>query len=585
MGSRPRRIVIASDHAGVEMKRRLHEAMEAEGIAAEDLGTRSGDSVDYPDFAAAVAGRVSGGTADAGVLVCGTGIGMSIAANKFPGVRAAILYDDAAARLSRQHNDANVAVFGARTMSPDDAVRRLRLFLSEPFEAGRHARRVGKIRTIETTNPAGSGTAAPREAPMSFLKKTDPEIYDIIRKETERQARTIELIASENFVSEAVLEAAGSVLTNKYAEGYPGKRYYGGCEFVDQAESLAIERAKKIFGAEHVNVQPHAGSQANMAVYLSIMNPGDTMLGMNLSHGGHLTHGSPVNFSGKLFNVVPYGVREDTETIDYDQVRDLARKHRPKLIVVGASAYPRTIDFEAFRRIADEAGCMVMADIAHIAGLVAAGLHPSPVPYCEFVTTTTHKTLRGPRAGLIMCRESLAKKLNSAIFPGIQGGPLMHMIAAKAVALKEAMTPAFREYQAQIVRNAAVMANTLRSRGYRLVSGGTDNHLMLVNLKDTPLTGKEGEGALERVGITVNKNTVPFETRSPFITSGIRIGTPAVTTRGMKEQEMERIGNLIADVLAAPSDPAVQRRTASAVRELCDAFPLYASRLGAYARG
>ncbi|MEW6720288.1 MAG: serine hydroxymethyltransferase [Thermodesulfobacteriota bacterium] len=414
---------------------------------------------------------------------------------------------------------------------------------------------------------------------MSNLKGTDPEIYEIIRKETERQAYKLELIASENFVSEAVLEATGSVLTNKYAEGYPGKRYYGGCEFVDQAESLAIERAKKIFGAEHVNVQPHSGSQANMAVYLAAMNPGDTLLGMNLSHGGHLTHGSPVNFSGKLFNVVAYGVREDTETIDFDQVRDLALKHRPKLIVVGASAYPRTIDFSKFREIADEAGCMVMADIAHIAGMVAVGLHPSPVPYCEFVTTTTHKTLRGPRAGMILCREEQAKKLNSAIFPGIQGGPLMHVIAAKAVALKEAMTPAFKDYQAQILRNAQAMAKTLAARGHRLVSGGTDNHLMLVNLKDSPLTGKEGEAALESVGITVNKNTVPFETRSPFITSGIRIGTPALTTRGMKEPEMETIGGWIADVLATPADEAVRKRVSAGVRKLCEAFPLYAGRL------
>jgi glycine hydroxymethyltransferase len=580
-----RRIVIASDHAGVEMNRRLREAMADLGISAEDLGTASGESVDYPDYAAAVARRISAGTADVGVLICGTGVGMSITANKFPGVRAALLYDDATARLARLHNDANVAVFGARTMSADDAARRLRLFLSEPFEAGRHTRRIEKIRGIEKTIPAGPAPAAHREAPMSFLKETDPEIYDIIRKETERQAYKLELIASENFVSEAVLEATGSVLTNKYAEGYPGKRYYGGCEFVDQAESLAIERTKKIFGAEHVNVQPHAGSQANMAVYFTVMNPGDTMLGMNLSHGGHLTHGSPVNFSGKLYNVVPYGVREDTETIDYDQVLDLALKHRPKLIVVGASAYPRTIDFPAFRRIADEAGCMVMADIAHIAGLVAAGLHPSPVPYCEFVTTTTHKTLRGPRAGLIMCRQEFAKKLDSAIFPGSQGGPLMHVIAAKAVALKEAMTPAFGEYQAQIVRNAAAMAKTLLARGNRLVSGGTDTHLMLVNLKDTQLTGKEGEAALEHVGITVNKNTVPFETRSPFITSGIRIGTPAITTRGMKESEMERIGNLIADVLDKPSDASEQRRVEAEVRALCDAFPLYASRLGAYTGG
>ncbi len=567
------------------MKRILREAIEALGISADDLGTGTGESVDYPDFAAAVARRVSAGTADAGVLVCGTGIGMSITANRFPGVRAALLYDDVAARYSRLHNDANVAVFGARTMSPEDVGRRLRIFLSEPFEAGRHARRLEKIRDIANSIPSGCAPATRREAPMATLKETDPEIFDIIRRETERQAYKLEMIASENFVSEAVLEATGSVLTNKYAEGYPGKRYYGGCEFVDQAESLAIERAKAIFGADHVNVQPHAGSQANMAVYFSVLSPGDTILGMNLSHGGHLTHGSPVNFSGKLYNVVPYGVREDTETIDFDQVRDLALKHRPKLIVVGASAYPRTIDFPAFRRIADEAGCMVMADIAHIAGLVAVGLHPSPVPHCEFVTTTTHKTLRGPRSGLIMCRAEFAKKLDSAIFPGSQGGPLMHVIAAKAVALKEAMTPAFKEYQAQIVRNAAAMAATLLARGHRLVSGGTDNHLMLVNLKDTPLTGKEAEAALEKVGITVNKNTVPFETRSPFVTSGIRIGTPAITTRGMKEKEMERIGNMIADVLAAPADASLQGRVHAEVRALCDAFPLYASRLGAHAKG
>jgi glycine hydroxymethyltransferase len=420
---------------------------------------------------------------------------------------------------------------------------------------------------------------------MSALKTVDPEIYEVIRKETERQARTLELIASENFVSEAVLEATGSVLTNKYAEGYPGKRYYGGCEFVDRAESLAIERAKKIFGAEHVNAQPHSGSQANMGVYLSVMDPGDTMLGMNLSHGGHLTHGSPVNFSGKLFNVVAYGVRPDTETIDFDQVRDLALAHRPKLIVVGASAYPRIIDFKPFREIADEAGTMVMADIAHVAGLVAVGLHPNPVPHCEFVTTTTHKTLRGPRSGMILCRQEMARKLNSAIFPGIQGGPLMHVIAAKAVALKEAMTPEFRAYQERIVANAAALARAIAARGFRLVSGGTDNHLMLVNLSNTPLTGKEAEEALERVGITVNKNTVPFETRSPFVTSGIRIGTPAVTTRGMGEREMERIGAMIADVLAAPGDPAVQRRVAADVRSICEAFPLYPERMSSYVGG
>jgi glycine hydroxymethyltransferase len=418
---------------------------------------------------------------------------------------------------------------------------------------------------------------------MSHLKTVDPEVYEVIRRETEREAHQLELIASENFVSDAVLEAAGSLLTNKYAEGYPGKRYYGGCEFVDQAESLAISRAKEIFGADHANVQPHSGSQANMAVYLAVMNPGDTMLGMNLTHGGHLTHGSPVNFSGKLFRVVAYGVRPDTETIDFDQVRALALEHRPKLIVVGASAYPRVIDFAPFREIADEAGCMVMADIAHVAGMVAVGLHPNPVPYCEFVTTTTHKTLRGPRGGMILCREDMAKKLNSSIFPGTQGGPLMHVIAAKAVALREAMTPEFRTYQRQILSNAQAFAGTLSARGFRLVSGGTDNHLLLVNLKDTPLTGKEAEENLERVGITVNKNTVPFETRSPFVTSGIRIGTPAVTTRGMKEPEMERIANMIADVLNAPGDMAVKQRVSREVRALCDAFPLYPERMAAYA--
>jgi glycine hydroxymethyltransferase len=418
---------------------------------------------------------------------------------------------------------------------------------------------------------------------MSHLKTVDPEIYEVIRRETEREAHQLELIASENFVSDAVLEAAGSILTNKYAEGYPGKRYYGGCEFVDQAESLAISRAKRILGADHVNVQPHSGSQANMAVYLAVMNPGDTMLGMNLTHGGHLTHGSPVNFSGKLFRVVAYGVRPDTETIDFDQVRALALEHRPKLIVVGASAYPRIIEFAPFREIADEAGCMVMADIAHVAGMVAAGLHPNPVPHCEFVTTTTHKTLRGPRGGMILCREDMAKKLNSSIFPGTQGGPLMHVIAAKAVALREAMTPGFHTYQKQLLSNAQAFAGRLSARGFRLVSGGTDNHLLLVNLKDTPLTGKDAEENLEQVGITVNKNTVPFETRSPFVTSGIRIGTPAVTTRGMKEPEMERIANMIAEVLSAPGDLTVKQRVSREVRALCDAFPLYPERMAAYA--
>jgi len=411
------------------------------------------------------------------------------------------------------------------------------------------------------------------------LEQFDPEVARTIRQETERQEYSLEFIASENFVSERVLEAQGSVLTNKYAEGYPGKRYYGGCEFVDVAEQLAIDRAKELFGADHANVQPHSGSQANMAVYFSVLEPGDTVLGMNLAHGGHLTHGSPVNFSGKLFNVVPYGLREDTETIDYDQVEQLARQHRPKLIVVGASAYPRTIDFAAFRTIADSVGAKVMVDMAHIAGLVAAGVHPSPVPYAEFVTTTTHKTLRGPRGGMILCREEFAKTVNSNIFPGIQGGPLEHVIAAKAVAFKEALQPEFKAYARQVVLNAQALAEGLVGKGFRLVSGGTDNHLMLVNFTGSEITGKAAEHALEAAGITCNKNAVPFDTRSPFVTSGIRLGTPATTTRGLKETEMQQIAEWIATVMANMEDEAVLAEVREQVRALCQRFPLYPGRL------
>ena len=411
--------------------------------------------------------------------------------------------------------------------------------------------------------------------PASGLKASDPDVFEAIRLETERQEYKLELIASENFVSPAVLEAQGSVLTNKYAEGYPGKRYYGGCECVDIVERLAIERAKELFGCDHVNVQPHSGSQANMAVYMSILKPGDTVMGMNLSHGGHLTHGSPVNFSGQLYNVVFYGVRKDDQRIDMDQVMDLAKAHRPRLIVIGASAYPRVIDFNAFRSVADETGAMLMVDIAHIAGLVVAGLHPSPVPVAEFVTTTTHKTLRGPRGGMIMCKEEHAKALDREIFPGIQGGPLMHVIAAKAVALKEALEPSFKEYQKQIIRNAKVLAEELMAKGYDLVSGGTDNHLMLVDLTRKEITGKEAEEALVKAGITVNKNTIPFETRSPFITSGIRIGVPAATTKGMKEPEMSLIAGLIDRAIGARSDEARLSSIKDEVRELCSRFPFY----------
>jgi len=414
---------------------------------------------------------------------------------------------------------------------------------------------------------------------MSILRETDPEIADIIQLETKRQAYRLELIASENFVSEAVLEAQGSILTNKYAEGYPKKRYYGGCEFVDSVESLAITRAKELFGADHVNVQPHSGTQANMAVYFSVLSPGDTIMGMSITHGGHLTHGSPVSFSGKLYNVISYGVTRDTQRIDYDGVERLARDNRPKMIVVGASAYPRIIDFPRFRSIADDVGAYLMVDMAHIAGLIASGLHPDPVPHAEFVTSTTHKTLRGPRGGLILCKKEFARVVDRCVFPGIQGGPLMHIIAAKAVAFKEALSPEFKDYQRQILSNASTLAEELQKRGYELVAGGTDTHLVLIDLTKTDLTGRVAEEALDEAGITVNKNEIPFDSRGPVITSGIRIGTSAVTTRGMKESEMRVIADFISQVLSDVSNRSNLKRIRDMVFDLCKRFPLYQDRL------
>ena len=411
---------------------------------------------------------------------------------------------------------------------------------------------------------------------LEYTKQVDPMLADAIEKELSRQQNKIELIASENFTSRAVMAACGSVLTNKYAEGYPGKRYYGGCEHVDVAEQLAIDRAKELFGAEHANVQPHSGAQANTAVYLALLKPGDTVLGLDLSHGGHLTHGHPLNISGLFYNFIAYGVSQTDERIDYDKLEALAVEHKPKMIVGGASAYPRVIDFARMRQIADKVGAVLFVDMAHIAGLVATGLHPSPVPFSDVVTTTTHKTLRGPRGGLILCKEKYAKDINRAVFPGTQGGPLMHIIAGKAVSFKEALEPEFKTYQQQVVKNAAAIAKTLSSRGFRIVSGGTDNHLLLVDVKAKGLTGKQAEVALDEVGITVNKNTIPFETESPFITSGIRIGSPAMTTRGMKEEEMVFIANLIADVLEKVEDEKVQMEVADKVSKLCAKFPLYA---------
>ncbi len=411
--------------------------------------------------------------------------------------------------------------------------------------------------------------------PTQRLSEADPDIFRLIREETRRQAEGLELIASENFVSPAVLEALGSTLTNKYAEGYPGKRYYGGCAVVDQVEQIAIDRAKKLFGADHANVQAHSGSQANMAAYFALAKPGDTLLAMSLNFGGHLTHGSPVNFSGKLFKIVPYGLKEGVETIDMDEVARLAKEHKPRIIVVGASAYPRTLHFDQFAEIARSVGAAVVVDMAHIAGLVAAGLHPSPMPHAEIVTTTTHKTLRGPRGGMILCREAFAKTLNSQIFPGIQGGPLEHVIAAKAVALGEALRPEFKEYQRRVVENAQVLAEGLARAGLRLVSGGTDNHLMLVDLRPKKLTGKVAEEALGRAGITVNKNMIPWDPEKPMTTSGIRIGTPALTTRGMGPKEMSLVASLIGRVLDAKDDEAALARVRGDVKDLCQHFPMY----------
>ncbi len=410
---------------------------------------------------------------------------------------------------------------------------------------------------------------------MQTLKQFDPEISAIIDREKKRQMSQIELIASENFVSEAVLEALGSVLTNKYAEGYPAKRYYGGCEVVDQAEDLARDRVKKLFGAEHANVQPHSGSQANMAVYQVVMKPGETFLGMNLQNGGHLTHGSPVNFSGLLYNVVPYGVTDDTETLDYDALTRLAHENKPKMIMVGASAYPRQIDFERIRKVCDDVEAVMCVDMAHIAGLVAAGLHPSPVPYADFVTSTTHKTLRGPRGGLVLCKEKWAKALDKAIFPGLQGGPLMHVIAAKAVAFKEALEPGFKDYQKRVVENAQALAAALTERGFRLVSGGTDNHLMLIDVRNKNITGKAAEKALDHAGITVNKNTIPNDPASPFVTSGLRVGTPAVTTRGMTPDVMKQIAALMDEAIAKPEDEANLAAVKAKVNAICEKFPFY----------
>jgi len=553
---------LGADHGGFELKEALKQHLLQRGLTVLDFGAKTEDPADdYPDFAQPAAQAVADGRAELGLLCCTSGVGICITANKVTGVRAGVAEDENDASLMRRHNDVNVLCLSGKKTPLEAAKKILEAFIAGKFEGGRHERRVRKMDV--------------KLAPANLrLRNVDPAIAEAIEHERVRQQENIELIASENFTSPAVMEAQGSVLTNKYAEGYPKKRWYGGCENADTIEQLAIDRAKKLFGAEHANVQPHSGSGANMAVYFSVLKPGDKMLTMDLSHGGHLTHGNKANFSGKFFEIIHYGVGQESGLIDYEQLAAMAREHKPKMITVGASAYPRIIDFKRMGEIAREAGAYLLADIAHIAGLVAAGIHPSPMEHADFVTTTTHKTLRGPRGGLILCREKYAKEIDSNIFPGIQGGPLEHVIAGKAVCFHEALQPGFKTYQQQIVKNAAALADSMKRNGYRLISGGTDNHLMLVDVGAKGITGKDSQIVLDEAGITVNKNTIPFETRSPFQASGIRLGTPAVTTRGMKEAEMAAIADMISEVLMDIKNVDAAHKVRARVRELTAKFPL-----------
>ena len=555
MSQKSLRIALGADHGGVDLKDALVAHLKAAGHEVTDFGTQGHESVDYADFANLVGRSVSDGTQEVGVLCCTSGVGVSIAANRHRHVRAANVRTVEETVTTRQHNDANVLCLGAKTVDAATATAMVDAFLGTAFEGGRHELRVCK----------SSG---------SRIAETDPDLYAAIVAEEKRQRNNIELIASENFASPAVMEAQGSVLTNKYAEGYPGKRWYGGCENVDVVEQLAIDRAKKLFGAEHANVQPHSGSQANTAVYFSVLKPGDKILTMDLSHGGHLTHGHKANFSGKFYEVTHYGVSKDDERIDYDHLAELARETKPALITCGASAYSRVIDFERMSRIAREVGAYLFVDMAHIAGLVAAGVHPNPVPHADFVTSTTHKSLRGPRGGIILCKEEFAKKIDAQVFPGIQGGPLMHVIAAKAVCFGEALKPDFKDYQQQIVKNSQALAARLASHGYRIVSGGTDNHVMMVDLRTKGLNGSDASHALDEAGITVNKNSIPFDTGTPMKPSGIRIGTPAVTTRGMKEKDVEQVADFIAEALAAIGDEPKLHAIRERVYAFNRAFPM-----------
>jgi glycine hydroxymethyltransferase len=558
----PHTIAIGSDHGGLTLKNAVVAHLRASGsYVVEDLGTFSMDSVDYPDYADLVSERVLDGRADAGILVCTTGIGMCISANRHAGIQASLVSDTETAAITREHNASNILCLAGKTTPEATAKDIVDTWLKTPFAGGRHGRRVDKMNT--------------QAHPLSLLATADPAVAEIIRGEQHRQQNNIELIASENFTSRAVMAAQGSCLTNKYAEGYPAKRWYGGCEEVDKVEQLAIDRACQLFGAKFANVQPHSGSQANAAVYFSVLQPGDKVLGMNLAHGGHLTHGNPANFSGRFYNFCQYGVRQSDELIDYDELAEVAKREQPKMITAGASAYPRIIDFKKMSEIAKSVGAYLFVDMAHIAGLVAGGAHPSPMEYADFVTSTTHKSLRGPRGGIILTNnEELIKKINSQVFPGVQGGPLMHVIAAKAVCFGECLKPDFAQYTAQVVKNAQALAGRLSEIGYRIVSGGTDNHLMLVDLRPKGLNGKVASETLDHAGITVNKNGIPFDTEKITLGGGIRIGTPAVTTRGMKEAEMVQIANWIDKALTNKDAPAVLAEIKAEISKINERFPL-----------
>jgi glycine hydroxymethyltransferase len=551
----PLRIAVGADHGAHTLKSAIVAHFRERGHEVVDFGSDNAESVNYANFANLVSINVADGTCDIGILACTSGVGMAMAANRHRGVRAANVRTVGETQTTRQHNDANVLCLGAKTVDLETALAMCDVFITTKFEGGRHCDRV----------LAASG---------SRLAVTDPDIFAAITAEEKRQRNNIELIASENFASPSVMEAQGSILTNKYAEGYPGKRWYGGCENVDVIETLAIERAKELFGAAHANVQPHSGSQANTAVYFSVLKPGDKILTMDLAHGGHLTHGHKANFSGKFYDVTHYGVSPDDERINYAELEKTARELKPALITVGASAYSRIIDFERMGKLAREIGAYLFVDMAHIAGLVAAGVHPSPVPHADFVTSTTHKSLRGPRGGIILCKEEFAKKIDSQVFPGIQGGPLMHVIAGKAICFGEALQPGFRAYQEQVVKNAQTIAARLTEHGFRIVSGGTDNHVMLVDLRPKGLNGADASHALDEAAITVNKNSIPFDTGSPMKPSGIRIGTPAITTRGMKESDATQVADFIAEALEHHSSLKYLHALRDRVHTFNRAFPM-----------